>query len=268
MRREEFYLNDDGIRLHAKLDRPENVEKGPLCIVIHGLTGNMEERQNVAVSRAMNELGIATLRVELYGHGLSDGDFEFHTVEKWLHNIDTVTDYAKSLDFVTELYLCGHSQGGLAVIMAAGRRPDDYDALIPLSPAIMIPRLAKEFPDDGVPEAFYFHDLRIDRTGHSIRTPPSAPTTVRSCWSRAPRTRRSCRRTPMTRRRHMRTRRSRSSRAIPTATTTTSIRSSLRSNHSFWTKACEERTINKPHRQQPTGLSFRLFTECTLSEAR
>ena len=163
MRREEFYLNDDGIRLHAKLDRPENVEKGPLCIVIHGLTGNMEERQNVAVSRAMNELGIATLRVELYGHGLSDGDFEFHTVEKWLHNIDTVTDYAKSLDFVTELYLCGHSQGGLAVIMAAGRRPDDYDALIPLSPAIMIPRLAKEFPDDNVPEAFYFHDLRIDR---------------------------------------------------------------------------------------------------------
>ncbi len=163
MHREEFYLNDDGIRLHAKLDRPENVEKGPLCIVIHGLTGNMEERQNVAVSRAMNELGIATLRVELYGHGLSDGDFEFHTVEKWLHNIDTVTDYAKSLDFVTELYLCGHSQGGLAVIMAAGRRPDDYDALIPLSPAIMIPRLAKEFPDDGVPEAFYFHDLRIDR---------------------------------------------------------------------------------------------------------
>lgn len=163
MHREEFYLNDDGIRLHAKLDRPEGVETGPLCIVIHGLTGNMEERQNVAVSAAMNELGIATLRVELYGHGLSGGDFEFHTLEKWLHNIDTVTDYAKSLDFVTKLFLCGHSQGGLAVIMAAGRRPDDYDALIPLSPAIMIPRLAKEFPDDDVPEAFYFHDLRIDR---------------------------------------------------------------------------------------------------------
>ncbi|MBQ3328046.1 MAG: feruloyl esterase, partial [Clostridia bacterium] len=61
MTREEFYLNDDGIRLHAKLDRPDAPEKCPLCIVIHGLTGNMEERQNVAVSRAMNELGIATL---------------------------------------------------------------------------------------------------------------------------------------------------------------------------------------------------------------
>lgn len=159
----EFYLEDLGVPLHAKLDRPEGLERCPLCIVIHGLTGNMEERQIVAVSRAINELGIATLRVELYGHGQSGGDFEFHTIEKWLHNIDTVTDYAKSLDFVTKLYLCGHSQGGLAVILAAGRRPDDYDALIPLSPAIMIPRLAKEFPDDEVPEAFYFHDLRIDR---------------------------------------------------------------------------------------------------------
>ena len=57
MTREEFYLNDDGIRLHAKLDRPDAPEKCPLCIVIHGLTGNMEERQNVAVSRAMNISG-------------------------------------------------------------------------------------------------------------------------------------------------------------------------------------------------------------------
>lgn len=160
---QEFFLNDDGIRLHAKLDRPEGPEQCPLCIVIHGLTGYMEETHLLAVCGAMNDLGIATLRVELYGHGQSGGDFEFHTIEKWLHNIDKVTDYAKSLKFVTKLYLCGHSQGGLAVILAAGRRPDDYDALIPLSPAIMIPRLAKEFPDDEVPEAFYFHDLRIDR---------------------------------------------------------------------------------------------------------
>ena len=163
MTREEFYLTDDGIRLHAKLDRPEGLEKMPLCIVVHGLTGHMEEPHLCAVSETMNDLGIATLRVELYGHGQSDGAFEDHDLAKWLHNLDTVTDYAKSLDFVTKLYLCGHSQGGLAVIMAAGRRPDDYDALLPLSPAIMIPRLAKEFPDDAVPEYFLFHDLRIDR---------------------------------------------------------------------------------------------------------
>ena len=154
MTREEFYLTDDGIRLHAKLDRPEGLEKTPLCIVVHGLTGHMEEPHLCAVSETMNDLGIATLRVELYGHGQSDGAFEDHDLAKWLHNLDTVTDYAKSLDFVTDLYLCGHSQGGLAVVIQAGRRPEEYKAILPLAPALMIPRLAKQFPEDEIPDCF------------------------------------------------------------------------------------------------------------------
>ena len=161
MTREEFYLTDDGIRLHAKLDRPEGLEKTPLCIVVHGLTGHMEEPHLCAVSETMNDLGIATLRVELYGHGQSDGAFEDHDLAKWLHNLDTVTDYAKSLDFVTDLYLCGHSQGGLAVVIQAGRRPEEYKAILPLAPALMIPRLAKQFPEDEIPDCFYFHEQRI-----------------------------------------------------------------------------------------------------------
>lgn len=161
MTREEFYLTDDGIRLHAKLDRPEGLEKMPLCIIVHGLTGYMEEEHIVAISAAMNDFGIATLRVELYGHGQSDGAFEDHDLAKWLHNLDTVTDYAKSLDFVTDLYLCGHSQGGLAVVIQAGRRPEEYKAILPLAPALMIPRLAKQFPEDEIPDCFYFHEQRI-----------------------------------------------------------------------------------------------------------
>ena len=62
----EFYITDDGIQLHAKLDVPEETEKCPLVIVFHGLTGNMEERHITAVSNAMNENGFATLRLELY----------------------------------------------------------------------------------------------------------------------------------------------------------------------------------------------------------
>ena len=158
---QEFFLNDDGIRLHAKLDRPEGLAKTPLCIVVHGLTGHMEEPHLCAVSETMNDLGIATLRVELYGHGQSDGAFEDHDLAKWLHNLDTVTDYAKSLDFVTDLYLCGHSQGGLAVVIQAGRRPEEYKAILPLAPALMIPRLAKQFPEDEIPDCFYFHEQRI-----------------------------------------------------------------------------------------------------------
>lgn len=177
----EFYIDDNGIALHAKLDfpagtDPERPAPGPLCVIVPGLTGHMEEEHIVAVAAAMNAVGVATLRVELYGHGKSGGTFRAHDLDKWLHNLDAVLDYAKSLDFVTKLYLCGHSQGGLAVILEAGRRPDDIDALLPLAPALNIPDGAKRgepgalipepFDPERPPEVIYFHDLPID--GHYI----------------------------------------------------------------------------------------------------
>ena len=134
----EFYIEDDRIRLHAKLDMPENAEKCPLMILIHGLTGDMEENHLVAVQKTANEIGFAVLRVEMYGHGKSEGDFENHTLFKWIGNIMRVTDYAKELPFVTDIYLCGHSQGGLLVMLAAGMRPDTYKAIIPMAPALVI----------------------------------------------------------------------------------------------------------------------------------
>ena len=112
----EFYIDSDGTRLHAKLDCPEGMEKGPLCILIHGFTGHMEEDHIIAAQKAMNDEGVAVLRVEMFGHGQSDGEFKNHTLYKWLGNTLDILDYARSLDFVTEIYLSGHSQGGPACI--------------------------------------------------------------------------------------------------------------------------------------------------------
>ena len=139
----EFYINDDGIKLHAKLDMPKDADKCPLAIVVHGYTGDMEERHIEAVAKAVNDAGYASLRVEMYGHGKSDGKFRDHTLYKWVSNMLTVTEYARGLDFVTDLYLCGHSQGGLLVMLIAGMCPDRFKAIIPLSPAWMIPEYAR-----------------------------------------------------------------------------------------------------------------------------
>ena len=140
---QEFFITEDGIRYHARLDRPEGVEKCPLAIVFHGFTGHMEERHIVAVSEAIRSLGIAALRVEMYGHGQSDGEFRNHTLYKWVTGGLAVIDYALGLDFVTDLYITGHSQGGLLVMLLAGMRPKQIKALIPLSPAWMIPEKAR-----------------------------------------------------------------------------------------------------------------------------
>ena len=155
-----MYITDDGIRLNAKLDMPaRHGEKCPLVIVIHGFTGHMEERHIVAVSKALNGIGFATLRVDMYGHGKSDGRFEDHTLYKWLTNALTVIDYARGLDFVSGIWLCGHSQGGMTVMLAGAMKHDVIRGLIPLSPAWMIPEgarngtlLGQSFDPDRVPD--------------------------------------------------------------------------------------------------------------------
>ena len=174
----EFFIENDGIRLHAKLDMPENMQnesgKCPLMIVIHGFTGHMEERHIIAVARTANAVGFAALRVEMYGHGKSSGRFEDHTLYKWVTNALSVIDYAKTLDFVSDLYLCGHSQGGLLTMLVGGMRADDLKALIPLSPAWMIPDgarqgnlLGRPFDPDHVPDLLETEDLRLN--GNYVR---------------------------------------------------------------------------------------------------
>ncbi|MCR5654608.1 MAG: lysophospholipase [Lachnospiraceae bacterium] len=171
---EEFYVNCDGIRLHAKLDMPNGVDKCPLCIYYHGFTGHMEEDQIVGPQIAMNEAGVAVLRVEGYGHGGSDGTFREHTLYKWITGGLAVMDYVKTLDFVTDLYLCGHSQGGLLVMLLAGMRPDDVKALLPLSPAWTIPEGARNgtvlgvsFDPEHIPDTLQFEENEL--SGDYIR---------------------------------------------------------------------------------------------------
>lgn len=157
-------LTDDGINLHTRLDMPHSHNgKCPLVIVIHGFTGHMEERLITATAETFNDLGYATLRVDMYGHGRSGGQFRNHTLFKWMTNAMTVIDYARTLDFVTDLYLCGHSQGGLTVMLAAALKQDVIRGIIPMSPAVTIPEDARrgkvlglEFDPDHIPEEVSF----------------------------------------------------------------------------------------------------------------
>ena len=163
---QEFFIDSDGVPIHAKLEMPEGEpETCPLVIVQHGLTGTMERPNIVAVAEAIRECGMATLRTELYGHGKSGGTFERHTIFKWIDEMLDVIDYAKGLDFVTDLYLCGHSQGGFLTMVMGATRPDDLKAIILLAPGANIPRWSREghflhmtFDPEHVPDRVYLGD--------------------------------------------------------------------------------------------------------------
>ena len=142
----QFYIDHDGIPLHAKLSYPTDGMKDgkcPLVILLHGYTGHMEETHILAIADEINRHGCAVLRIELYGHGKSGGTFTEHTVLKWMSEMMTVIDYARSLDFVSSLYLAGHSQGGFVTAMAGSMKRDVLKAIILLSPALCIPADAR-----------------------------------------------------------------------------------------------------------------------------
>lgn len=173
---QEFYIDSDGIKINAKLEMPDGAPgRCPLCIVQHGLTGHMEENHIIAVAAALREVGVATLRVEMYGHGKSGGSFGRHTLLKWIDNMLDVVDYAKGLDWVTDLYLCGHSQGGLLTMLVAALRPDDFKGIIPMSPAIVIVDSAKtgqmfgmSFDPVHIPDRIYLGDPSLAEGGTPV----------------------------------------------------------------------------------------------------
>lgn len=137
-----MYLTDGTLPLHIELDR-SGTGRGPLMLLLHGFTGHMEEPHLLAVRDAALQAGCSVLRAELFGHGQSGGAFRDHTLFRWLTNTLTLAEYAGNLDFVTDLYLCGHSQGGLTVMLAGAMLRDRVRGLIPLSPAWNIPADAR-----------------------------------------------------------------------------------------------------------------------------
>ena len=64
---EEFYINDDSIKLLAKLDKPANTPC-PLVILIPGLHGDMEEQRFATSAKILNDNQYAYLRVEFFNY--------------------------------------------------------------------------------------------------------------------------------------------------------------------------------------------------------
>jgi len=136
---EELYINCDGINVHTKITFPaEQKEKMPVLVLIPGFTGHIEEDHILAIAEAANSVGYVCVRSELYGHGKSDGKFEDHNVLLWMVETMRVVNYAYELPYAKDVYLAGHSQGGLNTILSGGMMCDRLKAILPLSPATSI----------------------------------------------------------------------------------------------------------------------------------
>ncbi|MEC7519909.1 MAG: bifunctional alpha/beta hydrolase/OsmC family protein [Myxococcota bacterium] len=111
----------DGQTLAAVLQRPPGPLRG-CALFAHCFTCGKDLRAVRALSGALAERGIATLRFDFTGLGESEGDFADTTFSS---NLDDLIAAASWLEETLEppTLLIGHSLGGAAVLAAAHRLP-------------------------------------------------------------------------------------------------------------------------------------------------
>ncbi len=153
-------ITDDGISLSAVLETPEGAEgKLPLVIILHGFGSTKNRIHTLQTAEAMRDAGFATMRLDLFGHGESGGEFRRHTLYKWIGNTLAAINYVRGLGY-TELYLSGHSQGGLVAALAGAMEPDRIRGLALRAPVFLIPEGARSgsllgytFDPDRIPDS-------------------------------------------------------------------------------------------------------------------
>ena len=137
----EISLKRDGLTLRGTLVKPEGKDKCPIAVINHGLMSNRDKDRGgmfKMLADRLLEKGIASVRFDFDGHGDSDGGFQDMSVLSELLDAFKIMDYVLSLDWVTEIYIAGHSQGALVGGMMAGYYREYVKRLVLLAPAATI----------------------------------------------------------------------------------------------------------------------------------
>lgn len=150
-----------GLTLRGKMVVPvtDGDEKLPMAVLTHGFTSTYSDMNEIA--EALGKNGIASVRFDLTGNGISDGEYVDTTFTSQKEDILNELEFVKTLDFVDtdKLFLCGKSQGGFDSALAAVDCADEICGLILWYPALCIPEDFKagrvmftSFDVDNIPE--------------------------------------------------------------------------------------------------------------------
>ncbi|WP_057489871.1 alpha/beta hydrolase [Streptococcus orisasini] len=134
----EITIQRDGLTLFGLLEGSKTIENDKIVILMHGFKGNLGYQKGKLLNdlaQSLNAAGFPTIRFDFSGCGKSDGKFQDKTV--WSEILDgmKIIDYVRHTVKAKEIYLLGHSQGGVVASMLAGYFSDVIDKLILLSPA-------------------------------------------------------------------------------------------------------------------------------------
>lgn len=147
-------------KLSGVLYRPElsSGDKTSLVILMHGFMSDKNDRIITTLASELQKKHIAFIRFDFNGHGDSEGDFQNMTVSSEIADAKKIFDYARQLDFVDDILLLGHSQGGVVASMLAGELgAENVASTILMAPAAVL----KDNALDGIMFGVRFNPVDI-----------------------------------------------------------------------------------------------------------
>lgn len=163
-------IKRDGLNLRGILELPDQ-DNYDLVILMHGFTANCGYESNDLLYQIANTLlenEYASLRVDFNGHGKSDGKLVDMTVLNEIADGKAILDYVKTLNGVNNIYLLGHSQGGVVASMLAGYYPEVFKGVILMAPAATLKDdalkgtlMGQTYDPDNIPEKICLADKEI-----------------------------------------------------------------------------------------------------------
>lgn len=132
-----------GLTLRSTVHIPDGPvgARVPVVVFVHGFASNRLELPDfVRMSRILETAGFASVRVDLAGHGESDGDFFDVTISGEIAQVRSVVRDVRALGFTDpeRIGLVGMSMGGVVAGIVAAEEPGIAAACL-WSPAAVAP---------------------------------------------------------------------------------------------------------------------------------
>ncbi|MBP2058170.1 pimeloyl-ACP methyl ester carboxylesterase [Lactobacillus colini] len=127
-------IQRDGLTLVGERLEPFG-EIYDMAILFHGFKGTKNDPLIKETANKLWEENVASVRFDFNGSGESDGEFKDMTILNEVADAKAILDYVRTDPHVRNIYLVGHSQGGVVASMLAGLYPNIIKKLVLLAPA-------------------------------------------------------------------------------------------------------------------------------------
>lgn len=172
-------IERDGLTLVGDREEPFG-EIYDMAILMHGFTANRNTPLLRQIADNLRDENVASVRFDFNGHGESDGAFEDMTVCNEIADAQKILEYVRTDPHVRNIFLVGHSQGGVVASMLAGLYPDIVKKVVLLAPAAQLKDDALNGDTQGatynpehIPAAIPFHGKKLG--GFYLRTAQVLP---------------------------------------------------------------------------------------------